>query len=71
MQYPTPPSDLQGSLWFMACGALEVIGQFDGRLSHGRKSTTQNIFVVKGPRNNLLCLPAIVALNLVVRYLHY
>ena len=55
------------SLYGPACSALEVIGQFDGRLSHGRKSTTQTMFVVKGLRNNFLCLPAIVALNLVAQ----
>ena len=48
------------SLYGPACSALEVIGQFEGRLSHGRKSTTQTIFVVKGLRNNLLGLPAII-----------
>ena len=55
------------SLYGPACSALEVIGQFDGRLCHGRKSTTQTMFVVKGLRNNLLGLPAIVALNLVAQ----
>ena len=29
------------SLYGPACSSLEVIGQFDGRLSYGRKSTTQ------------------------------
>ena len=38
------------------CGAYEVIGQFDGRLSHGRKYVIQTIYVVKGLRNNQLDL---------------
>ena len=42
------------SLYGPACSALE-------------KSTTQAIFVVKGLRNNLLGLPAIMALNLVAQ----
>ena len=55
------------SLYGPACSSLEVIGQFDGRLSHGRKFTTQTMFVVEDLRNNLLGLPSIVALNLVAQ----
>ena len=46
---------------------LQVLGQFTQTLSHDKKTSEQQIFVVKGLRTNLLGLPAITALNLVAR----
>ena len=46
---------------------LEVLGQFSGTLSTDQCTSKQTIFVVKNLRSNLLGLPAILALNLVVR----
>ena len=46
---------------------LEVLGQFSGTLSANQYTYKQTIFVVKNLRSNLLGLPAILALNLVVR----
>ena len=46
---------------------LEVLGQFSGTLSTNQCTSKQTIFVVKNLRSNLLGLPAILALNLVVR----
>ena len=44
---------------------LEVLGQFEGNLSHGSRHIRQTIFVVKSHHKNLLGLPAITALDLV------
>ena len=44
-----------------------VIGMFDATLSWGNATIRQPIFVVEGPKTNLLGLPAIAALNLTVR----
>ena len=46
---------------------LEVLGQFSGTLSTNQCTSKQTIFVVKNLCSNLLGLPAILALNLVVR----
>ena len=46
---------------------LQVLGQFKGHLSYQGRASTQQVFVVKGLKNNLLGLPAITALNLVAR----
>ena len=46
---------------------LQVLGQFTRTLSHDKKTSVQQIFVVKGLRTNLLGLPAITALNLAAR----
>jgi len=46
---------------------LNVIGQFEGIISHKCKSSKQHIFVVDHLRVNLVGLPSIVALNLVAR----
>ena len=44
---------------------LEVLGQFEGNLSHGSRHIRQTIVVVKSLHKNLLGLPAITALDLV------
>ena len=46
---------------------LNVLGQFTERLHYKQKSSLQKIFVVKGLRTNLLCLPAITSLDLAAR----
>ena len=45
--------------------ALHVIGEFSARLCTERKSHQEDIYVVRGLKNNLLGLPAITGLNLV------
>ena len=78
VQYPTLPffRSFKGhrlikpskSLYGPACSALEVIGQFNDRLSHGRRSTTQTMHVCRQrPKQIILGLPAIVVLNLVAQ----
>jgi len=49
---------------------LQVLKQFDEMLSHGQKSSLQQIFVIKDLKSNLLGLPAITALNLAPRLDH-
>ena len=46
---------------------LDVLGQFTTTLRHGDHSTAQSVFVVRGLKNNLLGLPAIVSLQLIQR----
>ena len=46
---------------------LQCIGECNIRLQHKERSCTQQLFVVKGLRSNLLGLPAIRALNLATR----
>ena len=46
---------------------LQVLGQYKGHLSYKGRASTQQVFVVKGLKNNLLGFPAITALNLVAR----
>ena len=46
---------------------LEVLGQFSGILATDRCAAKQTIYVVSNLRSHLLGLPAILALNLVVR----
>ena len=46
---------------------LEVLGQYTATLSHKDFSSKQEVFVVRGLKNNLLGLPAITALNLLCR----
>ena len=46
---------------------LDCIGEFQGRFAYDSKSVTQPVYVVKGLRNNLLGLPAIMDLQLVIR----
>ena len=43
---------------------FDVVGQFTVTLEHERSNSQQVVFVVKGLRNNLLGLPAIIALQL-------
>jgi hypothetical protein len=47
--------------------SLPLLGQLNGKISHGNKVVEQPIYVVKGLRRNLLGLHAITALGLVVR----
>ena len=44
---------------------IQVLGQFQGRLLSGKKSSTETVFVICGLRNNLLGLPANKSLQLV------
>ena len=44
---------------------LQVLGQYKLHISHKGRLSTQQVFVAKGLKNNLLGLPAIAALNLV------
>ena len=46
---------------------LQVVGNFQGSLKHGKKNTVQQIFVINNLKTNLLGLPAITALNLIGR----
>ena len=46
---------------------LDCIGEFQGKFAYDSKSVTQPVYVVKGLRNNLLGLPAIMDLQLVIR----
>ena len=47
--------------------SLHVLGQITTPITHGKLSTVQTIFVVRGLKNNLLGLPAITALRLLSR----
>ena len=55
------------SLYGPAGISLEVCGQFLASLSHNLAHTQQPVYVVKGLKNNLLGLPAILSLNLATR----
>ena len=46
---------------------LQVVGQCKVHLTHGDKTSEEQLFVVKGLRSNLLGLPAIKSLNLAAR----
>ena len=46
---------------------LQVLGECQVVLTHGERSSTQQLFVMKGLRSNLLGLPAIKALSLATR----
>ena len=46
---------------------LTVDGQFEGKLEHQGKQTIQLVYVIQNLKRNLLGLPAIEALNLVVK----
>jgi len=46
---------------------LPVVGQFQAALHHGQNSSSQQIFVIKNLKHNLLGLPAISALHLAAR----
>ena len=47
--------------------ALNVIGQFSGWLKYGKRSAREKVYVVQGPKTNLLGLQAMTALQLVRR----
>ena len=47
--------------------SLHVLGQITTPITHGKLSTVQTIFVVRGLKSNLLGLPAITALRLLSR----
>ena len=59
----TPVRTLHGP----AMKPLQCVGECNIRLQHGERSCTQQLFVIKGLRSNLLGLPAIRALNLAIR----
>jgi len=46
---------------------LNVLGQFEDTFTYKDSQMMQPVFVVVGLKNNLLGLPAIIALNLVTR----
>ena len=46
---------------------LQVLGQFLGQLTHKAQVSQKQVFVIKGPKTNLLGLPAITALNVAAR----
>ena len=46
---------------------LDLLGHFQGHLSHRERSTTHQVFVVNKLKNNLLGLPAITSLKLAAR----
>jgi len=46
---------------------LEVLGQFHGYFSHKAETYQDTVFIVKGPKTNLLGLPTVMALNLITR----
>jgi hypothetical protein len=63
VQLLTPTKVLYGP----ARHTLDVLGQFMTTLKHGQHSSAHPIFVVRGLKNNLLGLPAIVSLQLIQR----
>lgn len=62
-QLNTPSKTLRGP----SSRVLEVAGQFKSNLKHKDNESVQEIYVVKGLKNNLLGLPAITALQVVSR----
>lgn len=62
-QLNTPSKTLRGP----SSHVLDVAGQFQSKLKHNNNESIQEIYVVKGLKNNLLGLPAITALQLVSR----
>lgn len=63
VQYDAPAKKLYGP----SHEPLSVVGQFMAELKHKERSSKQMVFIVKGLKDNLLGLPAIGALNLIVR----
>ena len=55
------------SLFGPTHNAIQVLGQFQGKLRVGDRASTETVFVIRGLRNNLLGLPAIMSLQLVCR----
>ena len=55
------------SLFGPTHNAIQVLGQFQGKLRVGDRTSTETVFVIRGLRNNLLGLPAIKSLQLVCR----
>ena len=62
---PLKPSTL--ALYGPAQQALNVKGQFRGKLAIGQKTSTETIYVIRGLKTNLLGLPAITSLKLASR----
>ena len=60
-------SDPEKILYGPSRQPLPVIGQFSGNLVHKGKVSTQTVYVIEGLKINLLGLPAITALQLLVR----
>ena len=46
---------------------LDILGQFMTTLKHEQHTSLQPVFVIRGLKNNLLGLPAIIALQLICR----
>ena len=57
----------QKTLYGPSQATLTVKGQFEGKLDHQGKQTIQSVYVIENLKKNLLGLPAIEALNLVVK----
>ena len=55
------------TLYDPAGTSLEVCGQFTASLSYKLVQSNHTVYVVKGLKNNLLGLPAIISLNLAMR----
>ena len=55
------------SLFGPTHNSIQVLGQFQGKLQVGDKTSTETVFVIRGLRNNLLGLPAMKSLQLVCR----
>ena len=55
------------ALYGPAGTSLEVCGQFTASLSYKSVQSNHTVYVVKGLKNNLLGLPAIISLNLAMR----
>ena len=64
---PPPLSTPDKVLYGPSRHPLQVLGQCQCDLIHKERSSTQQVFVVEGLKNNLLGLPAITALNLAAR----
>lgn len=60
-QLNTPSKTLRGP----SSRVLEVAGQFKSNLKHKNNESVQEVYVVKGLKNNLLGLPAITSLQIV------
>ena len=63
VQYEAPAKKLYGP----SHEPLSVVGQFIAEFKYKERFSKQTVFVVKGLKDNLLGLPAIRALNLIVR----
>ena len=53
------------SLFGPTLNAIQVLGQFQGKLGVGGKATIEAVFEIQSLRNNLLGQPAIMSLQLV------